>query len=149
MTTSPYVAIDGRRFLPVYVPAGVVAAQQVDALVAMARNAATDTLEYAASRTFGPADALLPPGQRTGLDESEMEAVTSVLPACGYAGLLLREYDDSAVARAQAVQMRKTEWFSPWADSVSIVYRRIEPSQSRYGVFIVDTAALTDTGKHA
>jgi len=73
-----------------------------------------------------------------------MSAVCSVLPACGYAGLLLREYDDSAVARAQAVQLRNTKWFAPWADNVSIVYRRIEPSQKRYGVFLVDSAALTE-----
>lgn len=144
MSTSPFVAIHGRRFLPVYLPAGALTAAQVDALVSTAKTVEKETVEYAPQRTFGPADALLAAGHRSGLTAEEMDAVAAVLPRCGYAGLLLREYDQWPVARTQAAQMRHAQWFTPYAETVTMVSRKIEPNEGRYGVFLVDRAALED-----
>jgi hypothetical protein len=135
MNTTPFIAIEGRRYVPVSV---------LDAIVELVQNVKTDTIEYAASRTFGPADALLPAGQRAGLDDDEMAAVSAALPSCGYAGLLLREYTDWQVTRTQATQIKATKWFEPYADTVNLVARKIDPSTHRYGVFLVDASTFTE-----
>lgn len=144
MTNIPKYNVPDHDLVPIFLRRDLVSDGQLNAIMAVASTMGAVELPFGKSRTYGPRAALLGPRERAGLDEHTIRDVLDTLPSCGYGGLLLRDYGKWNVARTQASITRSAAWFAPLEDTVTVVARRIDPANSRYGVFLVDSAAMVD-----